>query len=475
MTLEIKYKIGNITEAKEGLNYEVRNSDFEIIDSNTLTTKPDGTVSVKMAGKPATLNQDLILTVHDFNGSNFSTFGHAMFNVTVEDDGVAPPDVLKLIAIGDSFTETSNINTGLRASKGNVTMYFSNYWATAAYVHSANDFIFRPDMGKSGQTTRGALSILSQYQGSDADVVMLLLGTNDFNNIPAAETRANYESIVNGLLVSGKKVLIIPVYKRNNGGSTDLINVMVDEFNAYILSMFGDTDGVFFSDVDDEINNLMLANGNNGVVSSDGLHFNNAGGMLAGVNVAKALDRAFSSTMQKVNLVGNGFSGTGGQAVTTGVMPDGFFGSLATNSTEDSFQGPIDRGDGKVWWKVRTNGEVNSSQSLFGVRGVPTTDGMYQMECLVEFEQGAELVTRVEARVGSTGPTWNASDLNTETVVGVVGQVENGKPYRFRSPTGVMDSTSCDAQFETKQSTGIDVIYYITDFMFYKVEDEIVL
>lgn len=466
MALEVTKKIGNITEAKTGLNYELKSGSWELIDSGTVNASSDGTIHVPMAGKGVSLSDDLVMQVHNFNGVNFSTFGYSMFDVKVQDDGVAPPDVLKLIAIGDSFTATSNVDTGVRPSKGNITTFFSNYWVSAAYVWSANDYIFRPDMGKSGQTTRGALNIIEQYKASDADVVMLLLGANDFFIIPQAESWSNYELIVNGLLTSGKRVLIIPTYKRNNGGSWEDINTQCDELNAFVRSTFENTDGVFFSDVDTTIDNLMITHGNDGALSDDGLHFNNIGGLMAGVKVAEALDLHFPSTINKINLAPDSFTGTGGTAATGGVMPDGFYGSLASNTTEDAFTGPIDRGDGKVWWKVRA-----SNQTLFRLNAVPTTSGFYTMECTVEFEQGAELVNRIEVTVYSSGTTYNPSELNTELVVDSSGMVSNGVKYRFRSPTGIMEDDTGVARFETRQDTGDDVIYYITDFKFYKVED----
>jgi len=473
MALILELNITNFPEAKTDVNYKVVDSNLDHVKAGTVDIGSDGAVSLIMAGSGVQLTDWVKSTFDDYDGANFTTTGEASDWSQVTDDGALPPTVFTLLAMGDSLTATGAISDGARPSKGNVKMFFSNYWCTAAYIHSSQDYIYRPDMGKSGEQTTGMLNKITQYTDSDADLIMLHIGTNDFKQVSIATTKSNYTDIVNALLASGKKVLCIPCHHRNNGAESAAKNLDADELNAHILTLAQNNSDVEMSPVDTAMNALMMTHGNDGVVSDDGLHWNNLGGILAGVIPGQSLDTFFPSTFTKFNLAPNSFTGTGGSlgGTSTGVMPDGYHGS----GTGCEFTGPIDRGDGKVWWKIQTDGSLSQGASLFELKDVTTEEAMYQCEWLIEFEQGAELVDRLEILVNSAGATWNASDYNTELTVTSVGMVENDTEYLIKSPTGVFDAGLGGCNIESRQVTGVDVIMYVTSNKFYKVEDGIVV
>ncbi len=105
-----------------------------------------------------------------------------------------PSSGTDIIAIGDSLTK------GVGATEGN------------DYVSVLSKKIDRPiiNLGVSGETTETALSHLSELNKYDPQVVIVLLGTNDFNTeVPLSETLDNLSKIIEFIHARGSIVLLV--------------------------------------------------------------------------------------------------------------------------------------------------------------------------------------------------------------------------------------------------------------------------
>lgn len=486
MAAEIQINILGLPEAKLAANYQVEKPNavdpliLDLVDEGTVDLASDGTGNINMSGKGVSIGDLVFFSVNDRNGTNDATAGNAAYWVTITDDGVAPPPVLKLLAIGDSFTDRGSSGTtdGSRPTNQYVGINQSGYWVSGAYLHSTQDYIFRPDMGKSSEGTSGLLSRLDEpyVQNSDADVVILLIGTNDVGAGDINTTKQNYTDIVNKLRLNDKfKVLIVPVTHRNDGINPTSDNAFIDELNTHCVSIAATTDGVEIAAVNTEFNTRMMTDQiTYGGVSDDGLHANTAGGVLLGETVAAALDTFYPSTIEKFNILPTEFTGTGGVVTAggTGVVPDNFRGLRSNNTTEDGFTGPIDRGDGKVWWKIRTNGGVPSgSNNTTSFESVlfPCTAGWYTGEVTFEVIQGADALSDVDLRLDNDSATYSYCEQITTS--GGIGAWEVGKQYRIRTPSTRCENGNARLLFTSDQDQGTDTIIYVTDFKLYKVED----
>lgn len=454
-------------------NLEPVDGKISVVNSGTVDVAANGQVNIPMAGKGVILGQQIYSAFSTFDGTNFDSCLNAAGWSAVSDDGVAPPSVYKLIAIGDSFTDrgSSGTTTGDRPADKYVGINHSGYWVTGAYVHAQSDYIFRADMGKSSEGTSGLLSRIPSVLEKDADLCAIMIGANDVGANDITATKANYDSIISELRNNDRyKVLIVPCVHRYDTANNTQANAFIDELNAHCATIAATNDGVEIVPVPTELNNRMAVSGD---VSDDDLHLNSVGGMLYGESIGVALDQFYPSTIEKFNIA-PAFVGTGGALASgaTGVVPDGYKGSIANNSTEFGFTGPVDRGDGKVWWKIRTNGGAVSGSnniSRLDLDSVACVDGKYVAEALIEPINGGENINQIIVRADSNSATYNYCELITTG--GGERAFENGVGYRMRSPSAYCDGGTATLRIETNQVMGTDVELYITDVKLYKVED----
>ena len=117
------------------------------------------------------------------------------FNVSPAVTNV-PSDGVNIVAFGDSLVE------GVGASVGN------------DFVSILSRQINQPivNLGRSGDTTRDALTRIDDVLEQDPKVVLVLLGGNDYlRQIPEAETFENLERISQTIHQSGSAVLLLGV------------------------------------------------------------------------------------------------------------------------------------------------------------------------------------------------------------------------------------------------------------------------
>ncbi|AOW81463.1 SGNH/GDSL hydrolase family protein [Vibrio mimicus] len=140
-----------------------------------------------------------------------------------------------------------------------------------AFVQSQQQFYLLDGAGVSGNTTIDLLNRMSDVTSTDADVVLLLIGTNDLNQARTPEqTRDSMEQVLDQIIASGKKVLITKVPLRK---ISDNLN-QKEQLNAYYEQLALERAGdVAITDNLTAFNQYVQA-GEDLVVTTDGLHPN---------------------------------------------------------------------------------------------------------------------------------------------------------------------------------------------------------
>jgi hypothetical protein len=313
----------------------------------------------------------------------------------------------------------------------------------------------------------------------EGDLWMVMSGTNDIlGGLTIQESKDNWDAIAALIVGEGKKLLIVPVAYRNRVGEDPMVyNGRADELNAHLVTIAASNPDIAIAEENAEWNaGVMTDQVTWGGLTDDGLHPNGYGGVVLGKEPAIALDLYFPSVIEDKSVMLGEFSGTGGTlSIGTGVMPDGWKGYFANNSTEDGFTGPIDRGDGKVWWKCRSNGGAVTNQDnriIFESHSVDDgSEGWYVGELTVEFEQGVEsLISCLVQGESVDSGFFSASHQYLNPID--PNSLKNGVEYSLRTPS--IKGVSGGKQFEiqTSQNMGDDVIMYVTDMKLYKVKDK---
>lgn len=236
----------------------------------------------------------------------------------IEADPVVPPTTLlsgerlKVVAFGDSITDNGDSPANPSYSKST-----QGYWVNAANS-STQEFEFLQGLGITGNTTQDLINRITEATTSEAQIVMLLIGTNDLNQgVTVDDIETNMSSILSSLIGAGKKVLLCPVpYRRISGGFNSTIDELNTRYSALAASLpndvvFSTSSAEFNAKVSDPLTELE--------VTGDGLHPNSYGAWLLGKEVAVTLDNSFESTspVGRTSLV-TAFDGTGGGTLFSG-------------------------------------------------------------------------------------------------------------------------------------------------------------
>lgn len=186
--------------------------------------------------------------------------GFGMFSgPSIKNAPVKNTSDVKIVAFGDSLVQ------GVGATEGN------------DFVSRVSAKIGRPivNLGKSGDTTRSALTRLDLVLAENPDVVIVLLGGNDYlQRIPKEETFANLGTIVSRVQDGGAAVLLLGV----RGGAVR------DTYESDFADFADAHQTGYVSNVLDE-----LLNDRN--LMSDAIHPNDAGYEIIAGRVAKALEK----------------------------------------------------------------------------------------------------------------------------------------------------------------------------------------
>lgn len=291
------------------------------------------------------------------------------FVETIANQFLLEKPTIKLIAFGDSITD---IGDSSRTVSGSYIVSTRGYWCNA-FVQSQQQFYLLDGAGVSGNTTLDLLNRMSDVTSTDADVVLLLIGTNDLNQARTPEqTRDSMEQVLDQIIASGKKVLITKVPLRK---ISDNLNPKIEQLNAYYEQLALERAGdVAITDNLTAFNQYVQA-GENLVVTTDGLHPNSFGAWLIAQETRKSLDAKFNSIdADLVNLAPNSsFSGTSGLVLNgaTGVAPADWriYYADPTNGLGGSALGSVINQDGSV--TLTTGTEAAFKQALFRTGSVP--------------------------------------------------------------------------------------------------------
>ena len=473
-----------LDEDKPQSRYSIERFDYSVVDRGLVDRFIGQETHLSMVGKGVSLGEWVTAKLDDCapTGSNLSSTGYSIKSIQITDDGVAPPTYFSLKPVGDSITRQGS-TVAPRSSNGSVFAEDESYWAMASLRHCANDYFFLPNQGWSGENTGMLLNRLPGLIAEEGDLWILMSGTNDIlGGLTLEESKSNWDQIAADLMAAGKKLLIVPVAYRNRPLATDpqgpaFYNTRADDLNAHLITIAASDPNIAIAEVNTEWNTLVMTDQVTwGGVTDDGLHPNGYGGVVLGKEAAIALDLYFPSVIEnKVSIVNTEFTGTGGTlSLSTGTMPDDWKGYYAKNGTEDGFTGPIDRGDGKVWWKCRSNGGTVSNQNnriKFESKAPDDgTDGWYVGEVELEFVQGAEVLSKCTiAGQSDDGAYYPASHHYLDPIE--AGSIENNVPFTIRTPSIKCTTGTKEIEIDIAQGMGPDVILYVTGLTLYKVRD----
>lgn len=250
----------------------------------------------------------------------------------IEADPVVPPtglliegDRLKVIAFGDSITDQGDSDRRNSSTSTSYQKTTRGWWCSALSVAN-QDFCILDGVGVSSDTTVNLLARMDDVLLTDADIVMLMIGTNDLNeNRTPSDIALNVADILDQIIVAGKKVIIQPTIKRRpDTPQIEEWNLKVDELNAAyrVLADERPNSVAVASDATD-YNQLLVDNP--ALVTGDGTHPIAYGGWVIGSSTAATLtEKVLSRTpVDDVNYVSD-FSGSTGTLLNgaTGTVPD---------------------------------------------------------------------------------------------------------------------------------------------------------
>jgi len=269
------------------------------------------------------------------SADNYTSGGSAFKSMSgyslIEAGGVPPTgyliegDRLKVIAFGDSITEAGDSQR--RNLAGNYAKTTTSYWANALN-NTGQDFYVLDGWGVASDTTVNLLSRMDDVLLSGADIVIIMIGTNDLlADTPIQTISDNMANILDQIIAAGMKVIIQPViHRRPDTPFEEGYNDRVDQLNASYRGLVT----VRSADVDmagDPISYNQLLVDNPPLVTTDGIHPISYGAW----HIGQTLSPVISSRVLSKTPVGDlnyatGLTGTTGELRdgATGQVPDGW-------------------------------------------------------------------------------------------------------------------------------------------------------
>ncbi|HFG1699839.1 TPA: SGNH/GDSL hydrolase family protein [Vibrio cholerae] len=353
---------------------------------------------------------------------------------------------IKLIAFGDSITD---IGDSSRNISGGYIISTRGYWCDA-FVQSQQQFYLLDGAGISGNTTLDLLNRMSDVTSTDADVVLLLIGTNDLGQGRTPEqARDSMEQILDQIIASGKKVLITRIPLRK---PSDNLNQKINQLNAYYEQLAVDRNNdVAITDNLTEFNQY-VESGNGLVVTTDELHPNSFGAWLIAKETRKTLDSKFNSIASElVNLAPNpSFSGASGLVLNgaTGLAPADWrvYYADPENGLGGSALGSVISQDGSV--TLTTGTDAAFRQALFRTGNVllPNQNEKYVFGLTVscsDLTNASELKVYILTSLG----------VSVEFQVNIPAGLLTFENVRLLTPPiDVKDASSCVLNFSLKSS-----------------------
>ncbi|APD18153.1 GDSL-like Lipase / SGNH-Hydrolase [Vibrio phage JSF7] len=283
--------------------------------------------------------------------------------------------LIKLVAFGDSFTDNGD---STRQANGSYSISTAGYWGWL-WGMSSQEFEMLDGLGVTGNQTRDILARVPSVLATDADVVVLMGGTNDLN---AGETpefaRDGMRQVLDALIAGGKYVLLVPVAHRR---MTDGLNTKIDTLNELYAELVAErSDRVVMAKSSEAFNALSAANSRE--ATTDGLHPTGYGASLIASEAVKTLDAHFKSLpLVRTNYAPNpDLAGVSGVLYSgaTGQVPDDWrlYFADPTNDGSSLGVGGVVGGDGTVTLRSGNSTTVaNAAKAFFRTGDVIVPQG----------------------------------------------------------------------------------------------------
>lgn len=479
MALELKYTIptgiGAITDANYDIKVGNPDSSRTLIKTGKINIGADNIFQIPVAGTGLILGQFAEVYVNDFTGANFTTSGRSVKWVETTDDGIIPPPVntLKLLCIGDSITANGSSVFGEvgRGSTQSATVRPKGPHIAAANMICSSDYLIRDDFGVGNTETSHIIGYLPDILAKDFDLAVLMIGTNDVDaGVPIETIKTNATTIINALTAS-HKLLINPVMHRFDSGANAVAwNNTIDELNTFYFTQASTNPNAEIAPVPTMWNDNATTIGGDGILTDDGLHPLDRGGVYAGASLASALDAFYPSNLDKVNILPD-FSGSAGQikSSATGNVPDAYRGDFATANVGVGFN--VVEIDTKRWVEIQTNGDVSVPSGRTVIfRGIDNVQSpahaKFVAEMLVVFTESTSMEIFKLTATTASDPTYGQGQWNSEGDL-----FEAGVEYRIRTlPFYALATDTIRLELFARQYVGPDVSFRIADYQVYEVE-----
>lgn len=380
----------------------------------------------------------------------------------------------RVVAAGDNITASGD-STGSNSYRNNTDLQLASFkgpWTNALLTHTVNDYIVEDNLGVSGLTTTKMFSnnVIDSIIDSNATLVVLMLGIEDIiQGKLMSEIQFDYTSIVNSIVNTNKRILIIPVAYTNKDGLGDVsINQSVDVLNNFLATLES-IDGVKVSSVNPEYNSEIVSDPLS--VSKDGMNPNNRGGVLLGENPANTLNTYYPSSLIKDSEI-LGFTGNSGSYTAISgeqTIPDDWFGTYGKSWVAQHMFNNIET------LKVVTSGAADAGASnriRLKLNTLPKNleEGWYVLEIKAQFEN-VDALTEFKL-VAESDSSWGLSGISYTTPVSVK-MFKSNVEYKFRTlkmHLGESDGISY-VYVDAEQVVGDDVTMYLYEPKFYKIAD----
>ena len=209
----------------------------------------------------------------------------------IEADGAPPTNYLlegerlKFLPVGDSIT----------AGGGSPSIYSTSGFWVNALNSSSQEWELLDEEGVSGDRTADVLNRMAPILSSGAQVVCLLIGTNDVNAaIPNSTIASNVENIIDQMITANMKVILCQVAHR---AVSQGFNDTIDQLNLLYADIASrKPNDVVLAGEFTEFNARIDSVTNESDVTGDGLHPRSFGAWLMRIPVVEAMDSKFLST-----------------------------------------------------------------------------------------------------------------------------------------------------------------------------------
>lgn len=311
-------------------------------------------------------------------------------NFDLKKTNLLPPPVdyliqgerLQVVAFGDSITEAGDNKR--QGGSGNYSKTTLAWWGNALSI-SNQDFYVLDGRGVASDNTIKLLARMDDVLLTDADIVMIMIGTNDLIEDRTIEAiTADMENILDQIINAGKKVIIQPTLHRRPDTSFEIAyNEKVDLLNASYRTIAAARSENVVVAADPTAYNQALVD-NPALVTTDGIHPLAYGAFLIGTTCAPIITEKVLSTtpVNDINYIPE-FIGNGGEVRNgaTGEAPNLW--KLDFANPADGVGGTVNP-DGSLTVRTGTStgGTENDSKVVIGT-DVPAGDYIFSINLTI--------------------------------------------------------------------------------------------